>query len=419
MIRKSKRVVVTGLGSINSLGNNVTSFWNNLISGESGIDKIKLFDCSTSKTKIAAEVKSFNLDKYNLEHKLKNRMSRYMQLCIAATQEAIDDSNITVLKEIDNIGVSIGSGIGGIEVLETNMKKMFSVGPKRISPYLIPMMTANSAAGLVSILFNLKGPCLCSSTACTSGADSIINAYQMIQNSSAKVMITGGSEAAITQIGIGGFDAMNAMCSSHNDNPKNACKPFDKNRDGFVMGEGAGILILEELEHALNRGAKIYAELIGTGRSSDAYHITSPDNNGDGAIRAMNLALRNSNTNPKDVNYINAHGTSTILNDKIETLAIKEVFKDHAKNLNISSTKGATGHCLGASGAIEAIIAIKSIEKNIIPPTLNLNTRDKECDLNYTPGAKVTSSVNIAMSNSFGFGGHNSVLVFKSYKRKG
>lgn len=412
-----KRVVITGLGTINGVGHNTNEFWDRLLAGETGIDKIKLFDPSPFKAHIAAEVKDFNPEAaLQMDAKEVRRMARFMQLGLLAAREAVADSKYDVAADPESIGVLVGSGIGGLEAIEENFKIMQEKGPGRISPFLVPMMIGDSASGIISIFTGAKGPNICTVTACASGTHCVGDAFRWIKHGYVTAMIAGGTEAAVTPLGLGGFCAARALCIDHNDKPKDACRPFDATRSGFVMGEGAGVLVLEELEHALARGAKIYAEVVGYGATGDAYHATSPAPGGEGGARAMKMALKEAGLKPEDVSYINAHGTSTELNDKYETAGIKAVFGNETK-VKISSTKAATGHCLGAAGGIEALVLAKAIETDTIPPTLNYKNQDPECDLDYTPNTKLSMPVNVAMSNSFGFGGHNGIIIFKKFKK--
>ncbi len=408
-----KRVVITGMGVFSPVGSTLESFWASLLAGKSGVKKIDRFDVSQYSTQIAALVEDFNPELY-VDKKEARRTSRFILLAIAAAVEAVKDSGLDVHAEANDIGVEVGSGIGGIEILEEMANTLKDKGPARISPFTVPMMIADMAAGLVSIKTGAKGPNSCSVTACASAAHSMANAFRLIQEGSAVAMITGGSEAAVTPLGLASFCAARSL-SERNDEPQRASRPFDGQRDGFVMGEGSGVLVFEELEHAKARGAKIYAEVIGTGSSGDAYHITAPAPEGEGARRAVRMALKAAGIKPEDVDYINAHGTSTDLNDKNETLAIKDVFGEHAKKVKISSTKSMTGHLLGAAGAIELIASALAIRDGMIPPTINLENPDPVCDLNYTPNVAVKADVNVVMSNSFGFGGHNGVLIIRKY----
>ena len=408
-----KRVVITGLGTICPIGNNVQEMWNSIKENKCGIDFIKAFDTENFKTKVAAEVKNYNDEDY-FEIKEAKRLDRVSKFAMIAAREAYKDAGIT--KENinhDNIGIFIASGIGGFNTLQTQIGTNVVKGNKRVSPMFIPMGISNMPAGNVSIDLDLKGESICHVTACASSTHSIGEAYRTIKHGYEEVILAGGSEAAICTASIAGFENMKALSSS--ENPNRASIPFDKERNGFVMGEGAAVVVLEEYEHAKTRGAKIYGEVIGYGASSDAYHITSPDPESKGAIKAMNRAIKDAKINPSDIDYINAHGTSTHLNDVGETIAIKEVFKEHAKNIKISSTKGNTGHLLGAAGAMEAIICAKALEDGIVPATINYKVEDEECDLNVVPNNNIKQDLNIVMSNSLGFGGHNGCLILKKY----
>ena len=416
-----KRVVVTGLGVISPIGSTIDEFWNSLLEGRSGVKRVNCFDPSNFSSQIAAEVKNFDPASF-LSHKEVRKTDRFVQFAIAASKKAIDDSGLDVEKsDRDRIGVLIGSGIGGLHTIEAEHKKYLEKGPEKgpskISPFLIPMLIVNMASGQVSMALKAKGPNTAVATACASGNHALGDAFRIIQRGEANVMVAGGSEAAITIMGFGGFCALRAL-SKRNDEPAKASRPFDKNRDGFVIGEGAGIVILEELEHALKRGAKIYSEMMGYGMSADAYHMTAPDPTGKGAMRCMSLAIEDAGVKPKEIDYINAHGTSTFYNDKIESLAIKEVFGDDVKNVAISSTKSVTGHLLGAAGGVEFIACSLAIRDNIIPPTINYETPYPDCDLDYTPNKPKKREVNMVMSNSLGFGGHNAALVLQRYKQK-
>lgn len=408
------RVVITGLGAITPIGIGKEEFWDSLIKGKSGVDYITRFDTEDFITKIAAEIKDFNPEDY-MDKKEVRRTDRFTQYALAGTYLALKDGNIDLSQvDKDRVGVVIGSGIGGMDTLEMEHTKLIEKGPKRISPLFIPMMISNMAPGQISMKYNLKGPTMIITTACASGNHAIGEAFKMIQRGTCHMIITGGSEAAITPLALAGFNAMKAL-STRNEEPSKASRPFDKNRDGFVMGEGAGILILEELNHALRRNAIIYAEIVGYGASSDAYHITAPDPEVEGARKAMELALLDGKVSYDQIDYINAHGTSTYYNDKLETLAIKKVFKEHAYNINISSTKSMTGHLLGGAASIEAIATCLAIKEGIIPPTINYEVPDEECDLNYTPNKAVKREINFAMSNSLGFGGHNATILLKRF----
>jgi 3-oxoacyl-[acyl-carrier-protein] synthase II len=410
-----KRVVVTGLGCITPVGHGKEAFWKAITEGQSGVGEITKFDAAEYPTKIAAEVKDFNVEEY-IEKKEAKKMDLFVQYAVAGAKLAMEDSKIDTEKiDHEDFGVVLGSGIGGIATFEDQHKKMLEKGPRRISPFFIPMMIVNMASGQVSMSLGAKGPNTTVVTACASATNAIGEAYKIIERGDAKLMITGGTEASITPVSIGGFCSMKAM-STANEEPQKASRPFDKNRDGFVMGEGSGILLLEELDHALERGAEIYGEVVGYGMSADAYHITAPAPEGEGGKRAMLKALGDRDTPMESIDYINAHGTSTPYNDQFETMAIKSVFKDHAKNLSISSTKSMTGHLLGAAGGIEAIASVLAIKHGIVPPTINYETPDEECDLDYTPNQAKERTVNYALSNSLGFGGHNATIVFKKYQ---
>lgn len=413
-----KRVVVTGVGLISSLGIGTDESWNNLINGETGIDFITSYDTTDMPVKIAGEVKNFDPTAFGIEKKEVKKLARNTQFAIAATKMALEDANLKINEDNANdTGAIISSGIGGMEIFEEQHKTMLEKGVKRISPFTIPAMIANMSSGNIGIYFGAKGPNKTIVTACASGTHSVGEGFELIRHNRAKIMIVGGTEACITAFGMNSFANMKALSTAKNEEPKKASRPFSADRDGFVMGEGAGVLILEEMEYALARGAKIYAEVVGFGETCDAYHITAPVESGEGAIRAMKIALDDANLKLEAVNYINAHGTSTPANDVIETRAIKGLFGAHAYNLYVSSTKGATGHGLGAAGGIEAVILAKTIETGIIPPTLNLDNPDVECDLNYVPNKAIKADVQVAMSNSLGFGGHNSVIVMKKFEK--
>ncbi|QGQ46079.1 beta-ketoacyl-ACP synthase II [Metabacillus sediminilitoris] len=410
-----KRVVITGIGAITPLGNDVHSTWENIKNGVSGIGPLTRVDAEKFNVKVAGEVKGFAPEEY-IDHKEVRRMARFTHFAIAASKMAINDAGVKIGEHVDpeRIGVWIGSGIGGLDEFEEQHKRFLDKGPRRVSPFIIPMFIPDMASGRVSIELGAKGINNCSVTACASGANSIGDAFRVIQNGTVDMMVTGGTEAAITEMTIAGFANMTAL--STNPDPKTASRPFDKNRDGFVIAEGSGIVILEELDHALARGAKIYGEIVGYGATGDAYHITTPAPNGEGAGRAMKLALNDANLQPEEIGYINAHGTSTQYNDLYETKAIKEIFGEHAKNLFVSSTKSMTGHMLGAVGAVEAIFSLLAIGDGIIPPTINYETPDDELDLNYVPNKSIQSTVDVVLSNSLGFGGHNATLIFKKYE---
>jgi len=410
-----KRVVLTGFGAVTPLGIGKDEFWNALLEGKSGVGYITRFDASEHDTKIAAEVKGFDPTVF-MEKKEAKRMDMFAQYAVAGTKMALDDAGIDLSTiNTDRAGAIIGSGIGGITTLEAEKEKLDEKGPGRISPLFIPMMIANMAAGQVSMTFGLKGSSMTITTACASATHAIGEAFRMIKSGYLDMAVSGGTESSITPLSMAGFISMKAL-STRNEEPWKASRPFDKNRDGFVMGEGSGIVILEELDHALKRGARIYAEVVGYGSTSDAFHITQPDPEASGAMRAMALALKEGGASPCDVDYINAHGTSTYFNDKLETLAIKRLFGEYAKNLNISSTKSMTGHLLGAAGGVEAIATAMAIHTGVIPPTINYEVQDEECDLNYTPNHAVKRSIRYGLSNSLGFGGHNASILFKRYE---
>jgi 3-oxoacyl-[acyl-carrier-protein] synthase II len=411
-----RRVVVTGLGVVTPLGHELETFWQNLISGQCGVDTISAFDCSTYDTRMAAEVKSFDMSPAFPSPKEIRRTDRYSQLGVYAGWAALKDSGLDLAKEnLDEIGVFVGSGIGGLATTTEQHKLLLERGPGRMSPFTIPMLIGNMASGLFSMYHNLRGPNFATCSACATANHAIGEAWRTIKMGDAAVMFAGGSEAAVIPIGIGGFCAMRAM-STRNDDPKTASRPFDKDRDGFVMGEGAGIIVLEDLEHARKRGAEIYCEIVGYGNTADAHHLTAPSPGGEGASRSMKMALRSAGLNPTDVSYINAHGTSTPQGDIAETQAIKTVFGDYAKKVAVSSTKGATGHMLGAAGAVETAACIMAIKTSIVPPTINLQTPDPECDLDYVPNTAREMPVDVIINNSFGFGGHNSTIAAKKFK---
>jgi len=409
-----RRVVITGMGVISPLGHAVDEFWQNLLAGKSGVGAITRFDTAQFDTKIAAEVKNFNAEDY-IEKKEVRRMDLFTHFALAAAKLAIEDSRLLAAPiDKDAVGVIVSSGIGGMDTFEREARKLIEKGPGRISPFFIPMMIADIAPGHISMQYGFKGPNYSIISACASSSHAIGESFRYVQRGEAEVMICGGAEATITPMGVGGFNAMKAL-STRNEEPQKASRPFDLDRDGFVMGEGGGILVLESLESASRRNAKIYVEVIGAGYSADAYHITQPAPGGEGAVRAMRLALKNAGVVPEDVQYINAHGTSTPANDKNETQAIATVFGEHAAKLNISSTKSMIGHLLGASGAVELIATALACRDGMIHPTINQITADPECFLNYTPDAAVRREVKVAISNSFGFGGHNVCLVVKKF----
>lgn len=409
-----KRVVVTGLGSITPIGNNLQDYWQGLTEGRNGVGDITLFDASQYTCRIGAEVKGFDPHDY-MERKEAKKIDRFSQFAIAASKQALTNSELTVNDlNADRIGVLIGTGVGGIQVMETQKENLLKKGPRRVSPFTIPSMIANMAAGLTAIHTGAKGPNSCTVTACAAGSHAIGDAFRIIQRGFADAMICGGAEAAITPLSFAGFCSAKAL-STRNDEPTTASRPFDKDRDGFVMGEGSGILILEELEHALARNARIYGEIVGYGMTCDAYHMTSPVPEGLGATRAIELALKDANLAPESVSYINAHGTSTSANDSTETKAIKKALGKSAYDVAISSTKSMTGHLLGGSGGIEAVATMMAISNNRVPPTINLKNPDPDCDLDYIPNSSRELEVAVALSNSFGFGGHNVTLAFKQY----
>jgi 3-oxoacyl-[acyl-carrier-protein] synthase II len=410
-----KRVVVTGIGAISPLGKTAQKSWDNLKNGRSGIATITRFDASEYYSTIAGEVKNFDPLDY-FDRKEARKYDPYIQFALIASDEAVKDSKL----DLDNcnrqrIGAYIGSGIGGISTIEVNNKIILTRGPDRVSPFFLPSSLANLATGQVSIRYGLKGPNFANVTACAASTHSVGDSFKIIQRGDADVIVAGGAEYPITPLGIAGFSVMRAI-STRNNEPERASRPFDKERDGFVVAEGSGVLVLEELKHAMDRGAHIYAEIVGYGYSSDAYHVTAPDPEAAGTSRCMQLALEDAGVEPKDVNYINAHGTSTPLNDKLETKAIKKVFGDLAYDVNISSSKSMTGHMLGATGAMEAIFSINAINHSLIPPTINYENIDEECDLNYTPNKAVAKDLKYVLSNSFGFGGTNGSLLFKKFE---
>src|ERR1035437_7272710 len=403
-----RRVVITGMGVVTPLGHDLDTFWQNLITGQCGIDTISSFDASPFATQAAGEVKNFDPAPAFPSPKDIRRADRYSQFGVYAAWSALKDSGLELAKEnCDEIGVFIGSGIGGLQTTTEQLKILLERGPSRLSPFMIPMLISNMASGLVSMYFNLRGPNFATCSACATANHAIGEAWRTIKMGDAQVMFAGGAEAAVIPVGIGGFCAMRAM-STRNDDPKHASRPFDKERDGFVMGEGAGVLVLEELEHAKKRGAKIYCEIAGYGNTADAYHLTTPSPGSEGAARCMKMALRHGRLNLTDVSYINAHGISTPQRDVCHTQAIKTVFGDHARKLAVSSTKGATGHMLGAAGAVEMAACALAIKHGMIPPTINLQNPDPECDLDYVPNTARQMPVNVIVNNSFGFGGHNS-----------
>lgn len=411
-----RRVVVTGVGWITPLGTGKEEVWQALCNGESGVDLITSFDTTDFTSKIAAELKNFDPQNY-MDKKDAKRVDRFVQVSVAATGLALKDSGLELDKENrDRIGVVVSSGIGGIQTIEAQMKRYLEGGASRISPFLIPMIITNMAGGQISIMWQIKGPNFAIVTACATASHCIGESVEIIKRGDVDIMISGGGEGCISPLGFGGFCSMKAM-STRNDAPKKASRPFDKDRDGFVMGEGAGIVILEELDHARARGAHIYGEIVGYAATGDAYHMSAPEPTGEGATKAMKIALERSGLKPQDVEYINTHGTSTTLGDKIETQAIKKVFGEHAYKLAVGSTKSMTGHLLGAAGSVEAIICLLAMQHKIVPPTINLDNPDPECDLDYIPNQARPLEVKVALSNSFGFGGHNGVLIMKKYEK--
>lgn len=407
-----KRVVVTGMGVIASLGHNVDEFWANILAGKSGIDRVSLFDVKDYACQIGAEVRGWDATQH-MDPKEVRRNDRYTHFGFCAAKQAIADARLDMTKEdADRVGVIIGSGIGGMLTIEAQHKNLMERGPRKVSPFMIPALISNMASGLVAIELGARGPNFCVVSACATATHAIGESLRMIRGGEADVMVCGGAEAAITPLAYAGFCSMKAM-STNNDNPQKASRPFDLNRDGFIMGEGAGILVLESLEHALARGARIYCEMSGYAATCDAFHITQPDPDGKGLSLAMSRALNDARIRPEEVDYINAHGTSTPYNDKFETLAIKKVFGDHASKVLISSTKSMTGHLLGAAGGIEAIVSVKTIQTGEVPPTINLETPDPDCDLDYVPNVKRQAAVKTVLSDNLGFGGQNAALVFR------
>jgi 3-oxoacyl-[acyl-carrier-protein] synthase II len=410
-----RRVVVTGMGALTPLGHNVGEYWNNLLAGKSGAAPITYFDTAAYDTKFACEVKSFD-PMQHMDRKLAQRTDLFTQFALVATDMAMADSGLKLENEdTEKIGVIVGSGIGGMWTFETQHTALLERGPGRVSPFFIPMMISDIAPGRISMKYGLKGPNYATTSACATSSHAIGDAFMLIQRGDADLMVTGGAEAAVCPMGIGGFNAMKAL-STRNDAPEKASRPFDQGRDGFVMGEGSGILVLEELQHALKRGAKIYAELVGVGFTGDAHHITEPAPGGEGAVRAMRRAIGDAGLTPDDVDYVNTHGTSTPVGDKSETAAIKTVFGQRAYKMAVNSTKSLIGHLLGAAGAVEAIATIMTIIDRKVHPTINYETPDPDCDLNYVPNVAKDWSVDTAISNTFGFGGHNASLLFRRYQ---
>jgi len=409
-----RRVVVTGIGAVTPLGNDVETTWKGILEGRSGVGPLTRVNADEYPAKVAAEVKDFNPEAF-MDKKDARKMDRFTQFAVASALMAVQDANLTINEENSHrVGVWIGSGIGGMETFEQQFEIFQKRGYKRVSPFFVPMLIPDMATGQVSIILGARGFNSCTVTACATGTNSIGDAFKVIQRGDADAMVTGGAEAPITRMSVAGFCANTAL--STNPDPNTASRPFDKNRDGFVIGEGAGIIVLEELEHALARGAKIYAEIVGYGATGDAYHITAPAPGGEGGARAMKMAINDSGLSPSDIDYLNAHGTSTEYNDKYETLAVKEVFGDHAYKLAMSSTKSMTGHLLGAAGGVEAIFSVLAIRDSILPPTINYETPDPECDLDCIVNSARQKEIKTAMSNSLGFGGHNATIVFKKYE---
>ncbi len=413
---KPHRVVVTGVGAITPVANTALNSWKAFLQGRSGTGPLTQIDAQPFNSRVAAEVKNFDPSLFLTPKELK-KTDRFVQFAVASAKMAMEDAGLnTKSEDLHRVGVLVGSGIGGLRVIEEQHKILLEKGPGRVSPFLIPMLIVNMAPGQIAISLGLKGPSNCVATACATGANAIGDAFKIIQRSEADVMVAGGTESCITPLGFGGFDAMKAL-STHNDQPEAASRPFDKTRNGFVMGEGCGIVILEKLGHATKRGAKIYAEMVGYGMTSDASHITAPDPTGEGAARCMANALKDAGLKPQDVDYINAHGTATPVNDRVETLAIKKALGESAaRKVKISSTKSMTGHLLGAAGGVEAIVSVLAIREGMIPPTINYKFPDPDCDLNYVPNQAERSKVRVALSNSLGFGGHNACIIFKAFE---
>lgn len=413
-----RRVVITGLGAVTPLGNTLEETWKGIKEGRCGIGNITNFDCSDFKIKIAAEVKNFDATQF-MDKKDARKMARFTQFAVAAAVQAMNDAGLSKENiDANRTGIILGNGIGGFEIYEESFKKYFDAGPARIPPMTVPLLIPNEAAGNISMKFGIKGPSWTIATACASGTDALGNALDMVRSGRLDICLSGGTESTITGFGISGFTVLQTLASEHNDDPSKACCPFDKKRSGFIMGEGSGILILEEYEHAKKRGAKIYAEFAGYGSSSDAYHLTSPDPSGDGGALAITNALTDAGVKPEEVQYYNAHGTSTPINDPAETAMIKKAFGAHAYKMKISSTKSMIGHCLGAAGGLEALFTVKAIDDGFFPPTTNLTEPDLEagCDLDYVPNKGVSGEITCAASGSLGFGGHNGVVVFKKIK---
>ncbi len=411
-----RRVVVTGIGMITPVGLDTETSWEGLIKGKSGIGHITQFDDKTIPTQIAGEIHGFEPEKY-IELKEIKKMDRFIHLAIAASQMAMDSAGLKITEEnAERVGVMVSAGMGGLPAIEKYHKVYLERGFRKITPFFIPMLIINEAAGILSIRYGAKGPNICVVTACATGTHSIGEAFRTIERGDADAMIAGGTESCICPLGVGGFNAMKAL-STRNNEPQRASRPFDTERDGFIMGEGSGVLILEEMDYALQRGARIYAEIIGYGASGDAYHITAPAPSGEGAARCMKLAIKDAGIAPTDMGYINAHGTSTKFGDEIESIAIKTVFGDYAYKLPVSSTKSMTGHLLGAAGGVEAVISVLALDRGVLPPTINLDNPDPECDLDYIPNKARPVQVDVAMSNSFGFGGTNACLIFRRFRK--
>ncbi|MCG8431598.1 MAG: beta-ketoacyl-ACP synthase II [Candidatus Omnitrophica bacterium] len=412
---QGNRVVITGLGVISPLGNDIPSFWHSLKKGRSGVGPVTTMDVSAFNARIAGEVKEFDPELYGISSKDARRTERFIQYAIASSFQAIRDAGIDPDKENrERIGVLIGSGIGSLHIMEQQFRVFMERGPAKLSPFLIPMLIVNEASGQVGITFGLRGPNSCVATACATGSHAIGDAFKVLERGDADVMVSGGTESCITNLGIGGFCALKAL-STRNDEPEKASRPFDAERDGFVMAEGCGVVVMETLEHARRRNATIYAEITGYGMTCDAHHITAPDPEGEGASRAMRVALHDAQANPEDIDYINAHGTSTKLNDKVETIAVKRALGEHARKVMVSSTKSMTGHLLGAAGGVEFIACCLAIRDKVVPPTINYEHADPDCDLDYVPNTARESDVTTCMSNSLGFGGHNASLVVKKF----
>ncbi|MFY4774335.1 beta-ketoacyl-ACP synthase II [Metabacillus sp. RGM 3146] len=412
---EKRRVVVTGIGAVTPIGLDAKSSWESALNGVSGVRPVTRVNADDYSAKVAAEVQDFDVEKY-IDKKEARKMDRFTHFAVAASLMAVEDAKLEITEEnAARVGVWIGSGIGGMETFENQFQTLLEKGPRRVSPFFVPMMIPDMAAGQVSIALGAKGFNSCTVTACATGTNSIGDAFRVIERGDADVMVSGGAEAPITRMSFAGFCANKAL--STNPDPDSASRPFDKDRDGFVIGEGAGIIVLEDLEHALARGAEIYAEIVGYGATGDAYHITAPAPEGEGGVRAMRQALETAGLKPEDIDYINAHGTSTPYNDKFETIAIKTVFGDHASKLAISSTKSMTGHLLGAAGGVEAIFSVMAIKDSVVPPTINLQNQDPECDLDYVPNESRKLDVKAALSNSLGFGGHNATIIFKKYEK--